>query len=271
MIIQYNKSFLDNIIKIFDAYFIPTHRKTEANVKVFTEANASIVETQTTNTNSKYCHFVTESTLTAFNKISNTYDGLSAANKNTVKILVNTILNGNLFQRNSAFDKLVQMNILLAGDISKAKALMATLINYNPDIPFRSFVSEVEAGSSDINFFRYQYTVPLQLERKYLQENNIPDETGKREKLYLLFVARGQDSFGFSPATVSSVNEKYGYFVKNWDESTQTYKTGLSYIAVDMGDIQADADATIKYDHIDKIEYLDNYIIQMFIPNKFND
>ena len=73
MIIQYNKSFLDNIIKIFDAYFIPTHRKTEANVKVFTEANASIVETQTTNTNSKYCHFVTESTLTAFNKISNNY------------------------------------------------------------------------------------------------------------------------------------------------------------------------------------------------------
>ena len=91
------------------------------------------------------------------------------------------------------------------------------------------------------------------------------------EKLYLLFVARGQDTFGFSPATVSSVNEKYGYFVKNWDEGTQTYKTGLSYIAVDMGDIQADAVATIKYDHIDKIEYLDNYIIQMFIPNKFND
>ena len=47
--------------------------------------------------------------------------------------------------------------------------------------------------------------------------------------------------------------------------------TMASQVAVDMGDIQADADATIKYDHIDKIEYLDNYIIQMFIPNKFND
>lgn len=271
MIIQYNKAFLDNVVKVFDAYFIPTHRKSEPNVKVFTDAMVSVVETATTNANSKFCHFVTESTLTLLNKISDSYDTLSAANKNTVKILVNTILNGNLYQRNSALDKLVQMNILLESDTAKTKALMATLVNYNVDIPFRSFVSEAEPGSSDINFFRYQYTIPLQMERKYFQENNPVDETGKREKLYLLFVARGQDTFGFSPATVSSVNEKYGYFVKNWNEVSQVYKTGLSYIAVDIGDINLDTNATIKYDHIDKIEYFDNFIIQMFIPNKFND
>ena len=44
----------------------------------------------------------------------------------------------------------------------------------------------------------------------------------------------------------------------------------MGYMAVDLGDITSAETDAIKYDHLDVVEYFDNIIIQLQIPNSYN-
>ena len=254
MNLQFNKALLDNTSMVFDAFFKPTHLVSETTVKVYTDAMNGIT---TTTVAPQRILFVTESFLTLINKINSafwngTFDVTTDGDK--VKILVNTILNGTESQRNSALSKLVSMGILLEADTTMTRSLASRIPTFDPALVVKSF-------DTDGKFYKYSYNIPLGLEKKYDIVRNT-----QGERLYLFFPSKAHSQFGASPV----VGETFGYFTKYWNELFQVQSNGMSYAAVDLGDIMSPDEESIKYDHLDAIEYFDNIIIQVKIPNKYN-
>lgn len=253
MNLVYNMAFLDNTSKIFDIFLRPTHRVSETSIKIYSDAATSDT---TTTVPSIYCLFVPASFLNILNKINDAYWNESidiVANNDRLKLLTNTILNGNDTQRNSALDKLVSMGVIQSGDVTVSKTLASRLTTFNPSLMVRNYNTEE-------NFYKFTYNIPLGLERKYSDTRN-----PQYEKLFLLFVGRGPNSNGYYPAT----GETFGYFTKFWNGVSQKDALSMGYIAVDLGAVGSATDETIKYDHLDEIEYFDNIIIQLSIPNQY--
>ena len=254
MNLVFNKPLLDNASKVFDIFLRPTHRSAEATVKVYTDAINGLT---TSTIASQPILFVPASMITILDKLNTAFwnETFSLANDGEkVKILVNTILNGTETQRNSALDLLVSMGIIASGDTTMVRSLASRIPTFDASLMVRSY-------DATENFYKYSYNIPLGLEKKYDKVRNT-----KNEKLYLLFVGRGHSQFGYEPVT----GETYGYFTKYWNDLFQKDSYAMGYMAVDLGDLEsADTDA-IKYDHLDVVEYFDNIIIQLQIPNTYN-
>lgn len=258
MNLYFNKGLLDNASKIFDIYLRPTHRVSETTVKVYTDAlngdNTATVAPQ-------YLLFASSSFITVLDKINSAFWNESfdiATNGERVKILVNTLLNGTESQRNSALDKLVSMGILASGDVTMTKALASRIPNFDPNLMVRSFDATTTPTSP---FYKYSYNVPLGLEKKYNQVRNTANE-----KLQLIIVGRGHSQFGYNVVA----GESFGYFSKYWNELFQKDSYTMGYLAIDLGDITSPDEEAIKYDHLDVIEYFDNIVVQIALPNLYN-
>lgn len=254
MNIIFNKPLLDNTSKVFDIFFRATHKPSETTVKVYTDAANSDV---TVSTPVQYILFASQSFVNLLDKINTAYWYESfdtTVNGERVKLLTNTILNGNESQRNSAFDKFVSLGILTNADVDVSKAIVSRLTTFDPSLMIRSY-------DATENFYKYVYNIPLGLEKKFDKVRNT-----KNEKLYLVFAGRGHSNFGYSPIT----GENYGYFTKYWNDLFQKDSFAMSFVAVDLGDLMSPDTEAIKYDHLDSIEYFDNVQIQIKIPNKYN-
>ena len=254
MNLQFNKALLDNAATVFDGFFKPSYLASETAVKVYTDA---LNGTTTTTVLPQRILFVTESFLTIVNKINSAFWNSSfdvAVEGDKVKILVNTIFNGTEAQRNSALSKLVQMGLILEADTTMTRSLASRIPTFDPSLMVRSF-------DTTEKFYKYTYNIPLGLEKKYDAVRNT-----QRERLYLFFPTKAHTQFGAVPV----VGETFGYFTKYWNEMFQVTSLGMSYAAVDLGDIMSPDIVAIQYDHLDVIEYFDNVIIQVKIPNKYN-
>lgn len=253
MNLTFNKPILENTSKVFDIFFRPTHKPSETTVKVYTDAmNSELTATAPV----QYILFGSLSLVNLLDKINAAfwYESFDIVlNGERVKILINTILNGTESQRNSALDKLVQMGILVSGDVTMVKSLCSRMLTFDPTLMVRSYDAEN-------NFYKYTYNIPLGLEKKYDKVRNTSSE-----KLFLLFVGRGHSNFGYTPI----IGENYGYFTKYWNELFQKDSFALGFVAVDLGDLNSTEEEAIKYDHLDIIEYFDNIQIQIKIPNKY--
>ena len=254
MNLVFNKPLLDNTSKVFDIFFRPTHKPAETTIKVYGDAiNGDTIVTVPT----QYILFASASFVNILDKINSAYWSESfdvAAQGERVKILTNTILNGTESQRNSAFDKFVQMGILTSGEVTMSKALVSRMLTFDPSLMVRSF-------DANEKIYKYSYNIPLGLEKKYDQVRNT-----QKEKLYLVFVGRGHSNFGYVPVT----GETYGYFTKYWNDLFQKDSLAMGFVAVDLGDLTTPEEEAIKYDHLDIVEYFDNIQIQIKIPNKYN-
>jgi hypothetical protein len=250
----FNKPFLENASNVFDVFLKATHRKSESNVKIYLDAiNGDDLSTAS----SQYVLFAPASFVTIMDKINSAFWNESfslATDGERVKILVNTFLNGNASQRNSALDKLVAMGILASGDVTSTKAIASRIPEFDPDLVVKEYNEEE-------NFYKYSYNIPLELETKYDEVRNTDSE-----KLFMYFPARGHSQFAYSPVS----GEDFGYFAKYWNMLFQKDSFATGYVAVDLGDITSSDEEAVKYDHLDKIEYFDNIIIQISIPNKYS-
>ena len=254
MNLQFNKALLDNTSMVFDAFFKPGYLASETTVKVYTDAMNGV---NTTTVVPQRLLFVSESFMTIINKINSafwngTFDITLDGDK--VKILVNTVLNGTESQRNSALSKLVSMGLISEADTTMTRSLASRIPTFDPTLVVKTF-------DADGKFYKYSYNIPLGLEKKYDVTRNT-----QGERLYLFFPSKVHSQFGASPV----VGETFGYFTKYWNELFQVQSYGMSYAAVDLGDIMSPEEESIKYDHLDAIEYFDNIIIQVKIPNKYN-
>ena len=257
MNLLFNQQLVDNASKIFDIYLRPTHKSSEANVKIYSDAMNS---TTTTTVPSQSILFVSTSFLTIVDKISAAFWNESfdlVTNGEKVKLLVNTLFHGNETQRNSALDKLVNMGIIASGDTTMTRALASRMTTFDPALMGRSFVSENTATP----FYKYTYNIPLGLEKKYDIVRNT-----QSERLFLFFPARGHVNFGYSTVT----GENFGHLTRYWNEASSKESLAIPYLAVDLGDMNTSSDTAIKYDHLDVIEYFDNLLIQIAVTNLYN-
>ena len=256
MNLLFNQQLVDNAAKVFDIYLRPTHKASETNIKIYSDAMNT---TTTTTVPPQSILFVSTSFLTIVDKISaalwnETVDLVTNGEK--VKLLVNTIFHGNETQRGSALDKLVNMGIIASGDTTMTRSLASRIPTFNPALMGRSFVTE-----NTINpFFKYTYNIPLGLEKKYDIVRNT-----QNERLFLFFPARGHVNFGYSTIT----GENFGHATRYWNEAGAKESLALPYLAVDLGDMNTSSSA-IKYDHLDVIEYFDNILIQIAVTNLYN-
>lgn len=265
MELMFNKPFLTNIFETFGYYINPVHRnllvggtgsnKNDKQEKVINVYSDALNTTTTVQVEPQFVTFCNQGFITILDKINtHVWNGnVLAANLNQMKLLVNTLIHGNDAQRSSALDKFVSMGIILASDITYSKLIVSSCLNFKPELVGTTF-NEAE------NYYMYTYNNPVTLQKKYSQNRN-----PNKEKLYLLFVGRGHSNFGYSPAT----GEVFGHFASYWNEATLGTSLNIGYIAVDLGEINGDTPAAIKYDHLDVIEVIDDIKIQVNVPNQF--
>ena len=254
MNLLFNKPLMDNAAKVFDIYLRPLHSVSETQVTIYSDAMNS---TATLRVAKQYMLFGSAGFLSILDKLTNAYwnETFDIANDGEkVKLLTNTLLHGNETQRNSALDKLVSMGILASGDTTSTRALASRIPTFDPNLMVRSYDS-VE------NFYKYSYNIPLGLEKKYDQIRNTTSE-----KLYLIFAARGHSQFGYVPAA----GENFGHYTKYWSDLFSKESLALPYMAVDLSDMSSPDETAIKYDHLVKIEYFDNILIQLSVTNLYN-
>lgn len=254
MNLLFNKPLMDNAAKVFDIFLRPTHSVSETEVKIYSDANNS---TTIAVAQKQYILFGSAGFLTILDKLSNAFWNESfdlATNGEVVKLLTNTILHGNETQRNSAFDKLVSMGIIAAGETTSSRAIVSRIPTFDPALMVRSYdITE--------NFYKYTYNIPVGLEKKYDKIRNTSNE-----KLFLIFVGRGHSNFGYVPV----VGESFGHYTKYWNELFQKESLALPYMAVNLSDMTDGEETAIKYDHLDVIEYFDNILIQLAVTNLYN-
>ena len=254
MNLLFNKPLMDNAAKVFDIYLRPLHSVSETQVTIYSDAMNS---TATLRVAKQYMLFGSAGFLSILDKLTNAYWNETfdiAKDGEKVKLLTNTLLHGNETQRNSALDKLVSMGILASGDTTSTRALASRIPTFDPNLMVRSY-------DATENFYKYSYNIPLSLEKKYDAIRNT-----STEKLYLIFVGRGHSQFGYT--TVAG--ENFGHYSKYWNDLFQKDSFALSYMAVDLSDMSSPDETAIKYDHLDKIEYFDNILIQLSVTNLYN-
>jgi len=174
-------------------------------------------------------------------------------------LLMNTLYSKNALERNSALDYLVAQGVLNEADITSTKALTSNFKNFNIAELDLSYVDTTIAGNEALNdVLEYTYANPIELQKYYDMASNT-----NSEKMYLVILPLVNKVYGNTTGT-------YGNYV-----STHSYKNGettveqTSFMAIELGDIN-DATADIKYDHVDKIDYIDSFRLRFRLPKVLN-
>lgn len=254
MNILFNKALVEQASTIFDLYLKPTHRSSETQIIIYSDAANS---SATTTVAPQNLLFVNIGFIAIIDKISNafwneSFDISSYGEK--VKITINTILHGNETQRNSAFDSLISLGLLTSGDTTLSRAIVTGFKNYDISRMVKTYNTEKSC-------YDYTYNSPIELTKKYDKVRNTTNE-----KLFLLSVARGNGSFGYDCVT----GETFGHLTKYWDTAFEKNSLAISYLAIDLSDTTSADTTAIKYDHLDTIEYFDNIVVQIAMTNQYN-
>lgn len=167
-------------------------------------------------------------------------------------ILIGTLFNAGRTERNSALDYLQRKSIISAELVADVKAMTTKLIGFD----YTQFVRTYD----DIeDVYKFAFETPTELEVPYDQANN-----PRNNKLYLVFPSLVNVTYG-SVIPVATSNGKYSPLHKFYNPIRDLSVPQSSYIATELGDIVSET-ADLKYDHMDKIEYLDSFRLRFKLP-----
>ena len=211
--------------------------------------------------NYPFLMFVPESFLTIIDKINaaNFNGTLNLGGSVNFTVLMNTIYSKDAIQRNSALDYLVAQGVLTTSDISTTKTLVSDFKNFNIADLNMSYVDTTIPGNESLtDVIEYSYANPVELTKHYDSASNV-----NGEQLYLVVLPLINKVYGNTSGTFGDYVSSHTY--KNGDTNVEQ----TSYLAIALGDIN-DATADIKYDHVDKIDYIDSFRFRFRLPKILN-
>jgi hypothetical protein len=169
--------------------------------------------------------------------------------------VINSLYDKKAEVRNAVIDFLVESGNIVDDDginIDNVKNLTASFKDF--DVSKLTYV-KVDPNDPDYQTLKdviiYQYDRPVELEQYYRVENN-----ANGENLYLVILPLINRNYG------NIEDKSFGDYV-----STQNFSGKLqsTYIAINIGDINDD-NADIKYDHVDKIDFIDSFKLKFRLP-----
>jgi hypothetical protein len=167
-------------------------------------------------------------------------------------ILLNTLYNGGSNERNSALDYLQTNGLITAEQNADARNMTASLLAFDRTNFTRSY-DEIE------DVYKYSFETPVELSVPYDEVNN-----PRNNKLYLFFPSQINLEYGNMLAVAGS-NGTYSPLQKFYNPVLDKEVAQASYIATELGDITSET-ADVKYDHMDKIEYIDSFRLRFRLP-----
>jgi len=214
--------------------------------------------TSTQNGNYAYTLFAPQSYLDIIDVLNQkSYDGtLDLGDDVELDVLINSLYSADRTIRNNAITFIEGKGYITAEQSTAAKTLTSTLNSYNPLNLVKEY-SEIE------DVYKYSFNTPIELETPYDVTNNT-----NNDKMYLVFLSLCDVTFG-NVKDVLGAGGKYSSLQQFYNPERDINVEQASYIATEMGDINSD-DADIKYDHMDKIEYIDSFRLRFKLPRVIN-
>ena len=182
-------------------------------------------------------------------------DTLSLGGSVDFTILMNTLYSSFSEQRNSALDYLVAQGILSESEITTAKVLTSSFKDFNISNLTMHYVDTTISGNETlVDVIEYLYTEPIELRNYYdISNNTIGD------KIYMTILPLVNKIYGNTDGSAGD------YVATHTFQNGESVVQQTSYIGIELGDIN-DANADIKYDHIDRIDFIDSFRLRFRLP-----
>lgn len=173
----------------------------------------------------------------------------------SLDLVINTLYSGDKASRDKMVDYLVTKSIVTSVQASQIKGIVSTLGGFVPANVVYEYVDLDDVYS-------YSYATPVELIVPYNQANN--NGVSGKEKLYLVLPTLVNITFGNVTAVAGSTGS-YSPLHTFFNPVLNTTVKQSSYIATEMADTVA-TDSDIKYDHMDKIDYIDSFRLRFKLP-----
>lgn len=204
--------------------------------------------------------FVSESYLTLIDTLNTKqFNGTLNLNGADFTLVINSLYDNRSAVRNSVIDYLVTNGVVTEAEVAGAKTLATSFKNFDINILNMHYVDTTIPGNEALtDVIEYSYDTPVELSIHYDVANNTNGEA-----LYLIILPLINKNFGGTDGT-------YGDYVSTQKfQNVDTTALQSTYIAVAIGDIN-DATADVKYDHVDKIDYIDSFRLRFRLPKVLN-
>ena len=170
-------------------------------------------------------------------------------------LVINTLYSGDKASRDKMVDYLVSKGLVTSTQSTQIKNIVSTLGGFVP----ANIVYEYTALE---DVYSYSYATPVELTVPYNQTNNV-GVSGK-EKLYLVVPTLVNITYGTVTAVAGSTGS-YSPLHTFFNPVLNTTVKQSSYIATELGDITL-PESDIKYDHMDRIDYIDSFRLRFKLP-----
>lgn len=176
----------------------------------------------------------------------------------SLDVLLNTLYNGNKDERNLAIDFVLGKGLITSTQASQAKTLTSSLGGFVP--------ANMEVAYNNLDdVYSYSFNTPVELNTPYDVVRNV-GEGGVKDKLFLVMLSQVNISYGDVTAVAGGTGV-YSPLHKFYNPTRDTNVRQASYIATEMGDINdTDVNPDLKYDHMDKIDYIDSFRLRFKLP-----
>lgn len=180
---------------------------------------------------------------------------LSLGTGYSLDLVINTLYSGDKASRDKMVDYLVSKGLITSVQATQIKTIVSTLGGFVPS----NIVFEYSALE---DVYSYSYATPVELLVPYNQTNNV-GVSGK-EKLYLFVPSLVNIAYGTVTAVAGSTGS-YSPLHTFFNPVLNTTVKQSSYIATELGDITV-PESDIKYDHMDRIDYIDSFRLRFKLP-----
>lgn len=170
-------------------------------------------------------------------------------------LVINTLYSGDKASRDKMVDYLVSKGLVTSTQSTQIKNIVSTLGGFVP----ANIVYEYTALE---DVYSYSYATPVELTVPYNQTNNV-GVSGK-EKLYLVVPTLVNITYGTVTAVAGGTGS-YSPLHTYFNPVLNTTVKQSSYIATELGDITL-PESDIKYDHMDRIDYIDSFRLRFKLP-----
>jgi len=252
--------------KTFNTEYFSEYLNTtlKPNSKVFSSGEFKIYDNATTGTT--VVDGVFPQVLFAPQSYLDIIDALNTASYNNTldlaglsfDLVINTLYATDRTSRNYMIDYLLGLGLCSATQASQAKNLVSVLGSFDPANIL------VEYNSVD-DVYSYSFNTPVELLQPYDVSNNV-GESGLSEKLYLVMLTQISTAYG-DVLNVNGGTGSYSPVHKFYNPVLDTTVLQSSYIATELGDINdTESNPDLKYDHMDKIDYIDSFRMRFKLP-----
>ena len=227
---------------------------TAGEFKIYTDAVAG---TTTSNGTFTQVLFVPKSYLDVIDalNLASYNNTLSLGVGYSFDLVINTLYSGDKASRDKMVDYLVSKGLVTSTQSTQIKNIVSTLGGFVP----ANIVYEYTALE---DVYSYSYATPVELTVPYNQTNNV-GVSGK-EKLYLVVPTLVNITYGTVTAVAGSTGS-YSPLHTFFNPVLNTTVKQSSYVATELGDITL-PESDIKYDHMDRIDYIDSFRLRFKLP-----